>query len=512
MNSNLNEQKQDFLTGALILSLAGLISQFLGVFSKIFLLWRIGEEGVGIYNFPYPFFAIILSFSSVGFNIAISKLVAEAKANNDDQRAQLVFQQGRKISIKFGLLGTLLLALLAYPMANYVHNDARALFSYLALAPTAFLTSFQATYRGYFQGLQNVKPNAYSQLIEQTFRIIIMLLLAWLLLPLGLTYAAAGATFGAAAGALAASFYLAYLYKKSTVATLQPWSGIAQEVKSLNQEIIKHALPISFAGIGLPAFLLADSLLITNRLQSAGHTLSQATTTYGMFANNAMSLITMPTILTGSLFVTLIPAIAAARAAEQTQKTRALVNKALLITLVFALPAAIGMNSVALELTNILRMSEATALVLKTLSYALPFIALQQVSSGILQGAGIRILPVVHMFFGALIKLLGNFFLIPKLGIDGAAYSTIAGFAIAALLNLYQVYKEDEQSLKSWSLILIYTISSILMGWALRLIEPLTANFISLAALIIKSLLGIIVYFALVILLNFAIKNFKKRK
>ena len=64
------EEKQSFLTGALILSAAGFLSQLLGVFSKIFLLWLIGEEGVGIYNFPYPFFAIILpSHISITFAI-----------------------------------------------------------------------------------------------------------------------------------------------------------------------------------------------------------------------------------------------------------------------------------------------------------------------------------------------------------------------------------------------------------------------------------------------------------
>lgn len=85
-------EKQSFLTGAMILSVAGLISQLFGVFSKIFLLWLIGEEGVGIYNYPYPFFAIILSFSSIGFNVAISKLVSEFRAKKDEYHADKVFR------------------------------------------------------------------------------------------------------------------------------------------------------------------------------------------------------------------------------------------------------------------------------------------------------------------------------------------------------------------------------------------------------------------------------------
>jgi len=495
-------EKQSFLTGALILSAAGFLSQLLGVFSKIFLLWLIGEEGVGIYNFPYPFFAIILSFSSVGFNVAISKLVAEFFAKNDTYHAAKVFRLGMRLSLILGFFGSLLLAVMAYPMANWVHNDPRALFSYLALAPTAFLTSFQAVYRGYFQGLQNMKPNAASQIIEQLCRVAVMLLLAWVLLPFGLTYAVAGATFGAATGAIGASLYLHWLYRnreKSQNSFAIPQKRYRNN--AIYKKILRYAIPISFAGVGLPTFLLADSLLIANRLQSVGLSLSEATATYGVFANNAMSLIALPTILTSSLFVTLVPAIAEARALQDENRVRILTQRGFQWTLLFAFPAAIGLHQIAYPLVELLRMGNSTASVLQTLTFGLPFIALQQVSSGVLQGMGHSLRPVQHMLLGALLKFIGNFMLIPIMGIHGAALSTVLGFLLAALLNIYHIYRNVGPFFSIKQHLIKPSISAFFMGLVLfETQRRFLHTFPAFTSLVIQTFLGLLVYISFIIL------------
>lgn len=508
--TDLSQEKQSFLTGAFILTLASLISQVIGVFSKIFLLWLIGEEGVGIYNFPYPFFAIILSFSSVGFNVAISKLVAEYMAYHDLYHARRVFRLGMRLSLALGTAGMLLLLIMAYPMARFVHQDMRAWLSYCVLAPTALITSFQAIYRGYFQGLQNMKPNAYSQIIEQCFRVMVMLTAAWILLPYGLEYAAAGATLGAAGGAIAASLFLRHLFNQAyrlAPAVQKPQQKVAN--KQLIRRILSYAVPISLAGMGLPLFLLSDSLLIANRLQAAGATLSAATSAYGVFANNAMSLVTLPTILTSSLFVTLVPAIAEAHALNDTKRLQQQAQGGLKLTLLFALPAAAGMWMVAPALCTVLRMGTSTTDALRTLIFGLIFIALQQVSSGILQGMGYSVQPVRHMFLGAAVKCLGNWFLIPIFGLHGAAIATGVGFMVAALLNLWQVKNQIGNILLWKSMFFKPLLSTAVMFFALVLLQRTAwlQNIGAFLALLVQAGIGMIVYLLCIVLLKAVTKD-----
>ena len=47
----------------------------------------------------------------------------------------------------------------------------------VVLAPTVFFVTFLAASRGYLQGWQRMTPTAVSQIVEQIFRVITMILL-----------------------------------------------------------------------------------------------------------------------------------------------------------------------------------------------------------------------------------------------------------------------------------------------------------------------------------------------
>jgi Na+-driven multidrug efflux pump len=60
----------------------------------------------------------------------------------------------------------------------------------------------------------------------------------------------------------------------------------------------------------------------------------------------------------------------------------------------FCTSCCVGLHQIAVPLTLLLRMGSTTAVALQTLTFGLPFIALQQVSSGVLQGMGHSLRPV----------------------------------------------------------------------------------------------------------------------
>ncbi|HBI27260.1 MAG TPA: stage V sporulation protein B, partial [Peptococcaceae bacterium] len=63
-------------------------------------------------------------------------------------------------------------------------------------------------FRGYFQGWQLMWPTAFSEVVEQVVRIITVLMAAYLLMPRGVEYAAAGAASGTFTGGCAALLLL----------------------------------------------------------------------------------------------------------------------------------------------------------------------------------------------------------------------------------------------------------------------------------------------------------------
>ena len=73
-----------------------------------------------------------------------------------------------------------------------------------AISVALLFTPLVASMRGYYQGRQNMRPTAITEVIEQMVRVIVGLSLAYAFYKTSLEKAAAGATFGASAGIIAA--------------------------------------------------------------------------------------------------------------------------------------------------------------------------------------------------------------------------------------------------------------------------------------------------------------------
>ena len=68
---------KDLLKGAFILSIAALIVKVLSAAYRIPYQNIVGDIGFYIYQQVYPFYGIVLTLSTLGFPIIISKLIAE---------------------------------------------------------------------------------------------------------------------------------------------------------------------------------------------------------------------------------------------------------------------------------------------------------------------------------------------------------------------------------------------------------------------------------------------------
>ena len=161
--------KDTFIRGAMILTIAGIIVKIIGAVNRILLSRLLGGEGIGLYR--------------------------------DYIGAQRVFRISSLALTVTGFVFSLLLYVGAHWLVDTgLVRDPRAYWALVALSPAIFIVTIVSCLRGYFQGLQEMKPTAISQILEQLFRVVTMIAFAVLLLPYGLEYAAAGATFGAFPG------------------------------------------------------------------------------------------------------------------------------------------------------------------------------------------------------------------------------------------------------------------------------------------------------------------------
>lgn len=440
--------KDKFLRGAMILTAAGLAVKILGSVNRILLSRLLGGEGIGIYQLAYPIYLFLISISGAGVPIAISILVAQKVAKKDLKGAQRVFKASLGLMVMTGLIFALGLYFLAsWLISSGIIRDSRAYYSLMALIPAVFFATILASARGYFQGHQMMPPPAISQILEQFVRVMVMLILAYYLLPKGLAYAAAGAAFGAVPGALTGLVVLSYFYYKHKELRTFASKGIdenivsssqGESIGSIGKALLLLALPVSCANLMLPLVTGIDMLMVPARLEAAGFSIKEATTAFGYLAGMALPLVTMSTIPTTSLAASVVPAISEARALEKWVVVEAKSSMALRLCFLFTLPAMVGLMVLGPSISSLIYGTSKAGSVISNLAPSIFFLGLHQVTTGILQGRGYTLVPMVTMVLSALAKIGCLWALVanPRYNIVGAAWASDLNFAVAAGLNL----------------------------------------------------------------------------
>ncbi|MDI3481201.1 MAG: stage sporulation protein [Tepidanaerobacteraceae bacterium] len=464
------EKKNSFLKGALILTVAGFVVKLLGAVYRIPLALMIKDEGMGLYQMAYPIYATLLSISTSGLPTAISKMVAEDVAIGRYKNAYRTFRVSVAVLASVGLVLTLALITTAEVLSVKVLGNPKAVYPILSIAPAIFFVSIMSSFRGFFQGLQDMTPSAVSQVAEQLGRVVAVFVLATWLLPRGVEYAAAGAAFGPVVGALAGLGILLVIYaKKKNEILINMYKDPAKTLENpfhIIYRLFAFAIPITLGGLIIPAMNLADAAIVNRRLQYAGFTVKKATELYGQLTGMAAPLINLPAIVTIALSASLVPAISEAVALRDMRLAALRAETGVRISIIFGLPAAAGMFVLSTPISVLLYKNPDAGIPLAVLSWGVIFLSLNQTTTGILQGVGKTLIPVRNLMMGAFAKVAINYALtgIPSVNIKGAALGTVVGYMIASLLNFGAVIRYTGLVIDINHLILKPAVATTLMG------------------------------------------------
>lgn len=447
-------KKQTFLQGAMILIIANALVKIIGALFKIPLANLIGPDGMGIFNTAYIMYTWMFVVATAGLPTAVSKMVSESIARNNRQEAHKIFNVAFYLLTVIGIVGMVALFLGAKLFADTLGNS-RAYLAIMAASPALLFVGLMSAYRGYFQGLQNMIPTAISEVAEALGKLIIGYTLAYIWMNRGIEYASAGAVLGVTTGTFlgAIALYLIYQFSQKDIQKeVEQFrnnrinSRTGREILS---EIIQIAVPIT---IGASVFTLTsviDMAMIMNRLKSIGFPEVEASTLYGYLSGFAVPLFNLPPTLIVALSISIVPAISSAFAVNDVKKAKVTTESALRITLLFALPAAVGLSMLSGPILELVFRDAApetiyhSASLLNILGVAVLFVSLVLLTNAILQAAGKVMIPVRNMLIGGVVKVVTNYILVgnPDLNINGAPIGTNLCYIIIVVLNLISVKK-----------------------------------------------------------------------
>ena len=464
-------QKQNsFFGGAAILAAGILIVKLIGMFYKIPLINIIGEAGAADFNNAYNIYAVLLTVSTAGLPVAVSKLVSEANALDRRNQVRRTFRLALVLFLTLGLISFLVMFFRADALAGMM-NDSKAAAGIRALAPAVVCVGCLAALRGYSQGHSNMAPTSVSQIIEALCKLVVGLGLAFWLVKQGKDpdVAAAGAITGVTVGTVVALIYMVLDFflsrgREDTHGTDRPDSA-----GSILANILKIAVPITLSSSMVGIVTVIDSSLVQGQLQSALDLTEKASRTlYGNYSG-ALNIYNLPTSLMAAITASVIPAVSAALARRDRRGAARITGSALRITALLSFPMGVGLFVLGTPIIRLLFPSlnvEVAGPLLSTLGVATPFVCMVLVCNSVLQAHGFINLPVIVMVLGGIVKIVNNYNLVGAIGIAGAPVGNILCFGLALVLDLVVITRVIPNRPRLLPIFVKPAIASAIMGGA----------------------------------------------
>lgn len=436
--------KQTFLKGTLILIIAGFFTRILGFINRIVLARFIGEEGVGLYMMAMPSLVLAITITQLGLPVAISKLVAEAEAQGDQRRIKKILVVSLSVTATLSILFTPALILLAPLLSNTLFTDPRTYYPLLAITPVIPIVAISSVIRGYFQGKQNMRPAAISQVLEQVVRISLIALLTTLFLPYGIEFAAAGAMISAVIGELASLLYLMMMFKiKKKIKVRKKFFTSIKSGKDTFRSLMTIALPTTGSGLIGRLSWFFEPIVIAQSLAIAGVATTLATKQYGELAGYALPLLMLPSFITFSLSTSLVPAISEAMAQKKLFLVEHRFQQAMRLSIVSGGLAVVILYVFAEPLMQVMYGSSNAAIFVKIMAPFFIFHYFQGPLQAVLQALNLARAAMINSLIGAVVKTALIFVLAtrPSLGIIGASLAIVIGMMLVTLLHFATVLK-----------------------------------------------------------------------
>lgn len=417
---------------------AGLVTRILGMINGMVLARVIGDEGVGLYMMAFPAMLLVVTLTELGLPVAISKLVAEADTFGDHRRIRMILGWALSIVGTISIILTIAMLALIPLSSKLLFADTRIIYPLIAITPVIPIVAVSSVLRGYFQGIRNMKPYAWSGIVEQLVRISLVATLANLLMPYGVAYAAAGAMIAGSAGECASLLYMLHAFKKESQLRLK-----GKNRKSLrgSRGILRRLL-----GIGLPTMgsrLIAslgnflEPMIVSHSLLLAGYSIKASAELYGQLTGYAMTLLLLPSFITHALHVSLVPAVSEAFARKSYGMIHYRLNQALRIAMLTGGLSIVVTYSFARPLMQIIYDSPESAQFLYTMAPFFMIFYFQAPMHAVLQALDLARAAMINTLIGTVVKTVLLFLLTsrPEFGIRGVALAICINVVLVTMLH-----------------------------------------------------------------------------
>lgn len=457
-----SSRRQQVLRGTLLLTIASFVAKLLSAVYRIPFQNMVGNIGFYVYQQIYPIYGIGMTFALTGLPVFISKLVVDTKDPKDKVALAMKVQN---ILIVVCLTGFCVLQFAAGMIAHKM-DDFRLAPVIQSVSWMFLFVPFLSTWRGYFQGKMEMRPTAYSQVIEQVVRVSVILLVGyWAVKSAASPYKMGQFAMLSApvAGFCALLFVVIWLRYRPVPLN---WRSRLPTIQNrlLIKRIFLEGGTLCLVSAVMLLLQLADSFSVVAGLQSFGYSLAEAQNIKGIY-DRSQTLVQLGQVLSVASATAVLPGLVLANKRHQDVTFRHVAATNLRTNLAISLAMSAGLFGLMPQINRLLFASSELNLTISLYCLSIILTSILMTYNMILQSKDKYLQTMIAIVGGFLIKVLVNQTFVGQLGIIGASTATLLSLGVMVLLMNVLSRKELARliSLKQISKLLLVLVAMLIV-------------------------------------------------
>lgn len=322
--------KNKFIKSTIILVVGGIITKLLSFIIRIYFT-RVIKDGINIYSLIMPTYSLLITITQLGFPIAISNIIAKGEKRGKNIMSSIV-----PVSLLLNLILILIVIFSAKYLSNNLLHEPDTYYPLIALSLVLPFISLSSIIRGYFFGKQQMMPHSISNIIEQLFKLFIVLVILPHLLKYGTIVAVCGyILISILSETISIVVFLLYLPKNFKI-----------ERKDIKPDFrtIKDVLAIGLPAVGSRIIgnigYFFEPIILSYMLLKTGFTNDYIISNYAIYNTYVIGLLIVPTFLLGAIGTSMLPEI------SKNINNKAKVKRIFKKTMIFSLIIGVFSNIV----------------------------------------------------------------------------------------------------------------------------------------------------------------------
>lgn len=523
MSNETSNQQAQMLRGTVWLTASNFISRLLGAAYIIpWYIWmgKHGAEANGLFTMGYNIYAWFLLISTAGVPVAVAKQVAKYNTKGQEEHSFAMIRGFLKFMSLLGFVFAIIMYVLSPVFANLSGGGKDLIPVMQSLSWAVLIFPSMSVIRGFFQGHNNLKPYAISQIAEQVIRVIWMLLTAYFIMKVGsgdYVEAVTQSTFAAFIGMGASLLVLVYyLWKTGLLQHIihRPESDSQIDTKALLWDTIREAIPFIVTGSAIQLFQIIDQMTYSNVMSwFTNFSRSELLVQFSYFSANPNKITMILIAVATSIGGVGIPLLTENYVKGDFRAAGKLVQDNLTMLVAFLLPATIGAVAIAEPLYTVFYgKPDSLALGLFILAMLQTVIlGLYTVLSPMIQALFQNRKAILYFGYGVLVKLILQVPFIYFFKAYGPLLSTTIGLMIPIVLMYKEIHLVTQfnrknvfkRSLLTAILTLIMLLVIQVVGFILGFVIKPNGRVTSMVYVALIGGVGIVVYGGLGLRLRF---------